>query len=133
MAAIDMPLKANQQIDEGMNINDWKRLKDLLNSNGKWRQLGVAMEIADAELDRIATRGISMSVAIILLVPTKAFYIFLISENPAEALIQDCCRRQRNHTISDVHRLLTNIQFEDGVILLTKYVKKTDDNEVEME
>ena len=71
MAAIDMPLKANQQIDEGMNINDWKRLKHLLNSNGKWRQLGEAMEIADAELDRIATRGISMSVAIIILVPTK--------------------------------------------------------------
>ena len=60
MAAIDMPLKANQQIDEGMNINDWKRLKHLLNSNGKWRQLGVAMEIADGELDRIAARGISM-------------------------------------------------------------------------
>ena len=63
MAAIDMPLKANQQIDEGMNINDWKRLKDLLNSNGKWRQLGVAMEMADDGLDRIATRGISMYVA----------------------------------------------------------------------
>ena len=60
MATIDMPLKANQQIDEGMNINDWKRLKDLLNSNEKWRQLGVAMEIADGELDRIAARGISM-------------------------------------------------------------------------
>ena len=73
---IDMPLKAMQQIDEGMNINDWKRLKHLLNSNGKWRQLGEAMEIADAELDRIATRGISMSVAIIILVPTKSFYIF---------------------------------------------------------
>ena len=57
---IDMPLKAKQQIDEGMNIADWQRLKDLLNSNEKWRQLGVAMEIADGELDRIAARGISM-------------------------------------------------------------------------
>ena len=57
---IDMPLKAMQQIDEGMNIADWQRLKDLLNFNEKWRQLGVAMEIADGELDRIAARGISM-------------------------------------------------------------------------
>ena len=54
---IDMPLKAKQQIDEGMNIADWQRLKDLLNSNEKWRQLGVAMEIADGELDRIAYRA----------------------------------------------------------------------------
>ena len=54
---IDMPLKAMQQIDEGMNIADWQRLKDLLNFNEKWRQLGVAMEIADGELDRIAARG----------------------------------------------------------------------------
>ena len=61
MATIDISSKAMQQIDEGMNIRDWQRLKDLLNSNGKWRQLGVAMEIPNDELDRIATRGISMS------------------------------------------------------------------------
>ena len=63
MATIDISSKAMQQIDEGMNIRDWQRLKDLLNSNGKWRQLGVAMEMADDGLDRIATRGISMYVA----------------------------------------------------------------------
>ena len=57
----------------------------------------------------------------------------MISENPAEALIEDCCRRQRNHTISDAHHFLKKIQFEDGVKLLEKYVEKSDDNEVEME
>jgi len=110
MAAIDMNMKATQQINHGMNLSDWQKLIYLLNSNGKWRQLGVAMEMADDGLDRIATR-----------------------ENPAEALIEDCCRRQRNHTISDVHHFLKKIQFEDGVKLLEKYVEKSDDNEVEMD
>ena len=77
---IDMPLKAKQQIDEGMNIADWQRLKDLLNSNEKWRQLGVAMEIADGELDRIAARGISMCGAnnFISSIYTKSLYIFFL-------------------------------------------------------
>ena len=57
----------------------------------------------------------------------------MISDNSAEALMAYCCRRQKNHRICDVYDHLKYIQFEDGVILLEKYVEKSDDNEVEME
>ena len=71
---------------------------------------------------------------ILLVVSTKSFYIFfVISDNSAEALMAYCCRRQKNHRICDVYHHLKTIQFEDGVILLKKYVEKSDDNEVEME
>ena len=57
----------------------------------------------------------------------------MILDNSAEALMAYCCRRQKNHRICDVYDHLKYIQFEDGVILLKKYVEKSDDNEVEME
>jgi hypothetical protein len=44
------------------------------------------------------------------------------SESPAEALITDCCKLQRNHKISDVYHHLIKIQFLDGVNLLKEYV-----------
>ena len=50
---------ATQQINEVLSIKDWRKLCDLLNSNKKWRQLGLAMDYTDSELDRISTaRGI---------------------------------------------------------------------------
>ena len=71
---------------------------------------------------------------ILLVVSTKSFYIFFLTlDNSAEALMAYCCRRQKNHRICDVYDHLKYIQFEDGVILLKKYVEKSDDNEVEME
>ena len=60
-------------------------------------------------------------------------YFCVISDTPAEALIADCCTRQRNHKISDVYKRLIKIQCVDGVNLLKKHVEESDDSEMEME
>ena len=135
---------ATQQINEVLSIKDWRKLCDLLNSNKKWRQLGLAMDYTDSELDRISTaRGMCFTCRAaeyaICCERSKSFFslyiciCFVISDTPAEALIADCCKRQRNHKISDVYKQLIKIQCVDGVNLLKKHVEESDDNEMEME